>query len=690
MDEALEYVVKAAGVKVGDTNLAAQTLAFIQELTGAVSTVGNALLVLTLPSSTLEHYNEHAERAFQTLQKITGRVEKIYTPVKEEEIEEVIKKRLFREINEEEAKKVVDDLVEYLQKENLLSKEEAIEYRNKFLKSYPFKPEVIDILYKRWGSFPSFQRTRGVLRLLSLVIHDLLDKRVSFIRLGDFDLKNEELRRELIKHIGQEWDSIIAQDITDESSGAKKVDEMLGSSYSPYKLGTLVSTTIFMTSHSGRGEKGSTLKEIKLSVVEPAFSSSVIDTVISHLRERLFYLSDEGLFFTNQPNLNRLILSREENVSPNEIYEKEEKILKEHISRESKFKIYIHPKFPKDIPDNEDLKLIIFNTKEPDKEFLEKYGENPRIYKNTLIFLCIDEENKGSFYAYIKKLIALEKLNQEKKDKRMNLSENQKKELEEKLKKHKDREYEELRKFYRKLFVPAKNGFKEMDMGTPTYGESKIDKEIYEYLKNRGEILERLAPKLIKDRYLAERDFIEIKKLYEALLKTPGELRIISREGFVDGVSEGVKNGLFGFGYIENDKPICETIKTLPKITFSDEEVIIKPDLCKKEIDKKEDEWKEESEIKRNQEQETDKKITGNLKIEESNIKEKINIRLDVPSGKMSTVTRIVNYLSEKFKRCEVEVIIKATDGKINRSEYEDKIIEALNQEGIKFEEGDE
>ena len=32
----------------------------------------------------------------------------------------------------------------------------------------------------------------------------------------------------------------------------------------------------------------------------------MIDTVISNLKERLFYLSDEGLFFTNQPNLNRI------------------------------------------------------------------------------------------------------------------------------------------------------------------------------------------------------------------------------------------------------------------------------------------------------------------------------------------------------------------------------------------------
>jgi len=61
-----------------------------------------------------------------------------------------------------------------------------------------------------------------------------------------------------------------------------------------------------MMSFSGRGEvktQGGSIREIKLSVSYSSFPSTVIDTVLSHLKERLFYLSDEGLFFTNQPNL---------------------------------------------------------------------------------------------------------------------------------------------------------------------------------------------------------------------------------------------------------------------------------------------------------------------------------------------------------------------------------------------------
>jgi len=93
MDEVLEYATKSAGVKVGASNLASQTIAFMQELTEVVSTLKNTCLVITLPSSIIEHYDQSAERLFQQLQKVAGRMEKIYTPVQEYEITKIIRRR---------------------------------------------------------------------------------------------------------------------------------------------------------------------------------------------------------------------------------------------------------------------------------------------------------------------------------------------------------------------------------------------------------------------------------------------------------------------------------------------------------------------------------------------------------------------------------------------------------------------
>jgi predicted AAA+ superfamily ATPase len=110
------------------------------------------------------------------------------------------------------------------------------------LTSYPFQPEVIDVLYERWGTFTSLQRTRGVLRLLALVVHALKQRELPNISLADFDLGSEDIRRELLKHIGPEYDSVIGADITGAEGGARKVDAQLGGACQGLRMGTRVAT----------------------------------------------------------------------------------------------------------------------------------------------------------------------------------------------------------------------------------------------------------------------------------------------------------------------------------------------------------------------------------------------------------------------------------------------------------------
>ena len=118
---------------------------------------------------------------------------------------------------------VIRDFMDYAGVESILPPgTEPSEYRKRFEAAYPFQPEAIDVLYQRWGSFPSFQRTRGVLRLLSFVIYSLRESTIPYISLADFDLSVQEIRQELLKHIGSEYDSVISADITGEECRCKK------------------------------------------------------------------------------------------------------------------------------------------------------------------------------------------------------------------------------------------------------------------------------------------------------------------------------------------------------------------------------------------------------------------------------------------------------------------------------------
>lgn len=673
MDEILEYATKAAGIKVGDSNLAAQTAAFLQELSAAVSGLDKALLVLTLPSSLTEHYDENAEKLYGMLQKIVGRMEKIYTPVEEDEIEPVIRKRLFQKVDETAVKKIVDEFINYARTEGLLSGDEVQRYRERFINSYPFKPEVIDVLYKKWGSFPTFQRTRGVLRLLSLVIYDLIDKKLPYIRLGDFNLGQPEISRELIKHIGQEWDSIISQDITSKEAGARIVDDNIGNAYKAYKLGTIVARTIFMHSFSGKGEKGTGIREIKLSASQPEFSSSVIDSVINGLKEKLFYLSDEGLYFTNRPNLNRILITREENITRENIIEEEKALLEKFISRKGKLAVYIWPESHRDIPDSPQLKLIIIKEAEAELEFIEKHGETPRIYRNTLILLAPDLNQKPVFHDFLRKLLALRSIGH---DEKLNLTENQKKELKNKIKNQEQRAYEEVRKCYRNVFVPVKGNFKKIDLGFATFGETFIDLEIFNRLRSESEVVERISPAVIKEKYLKDKNFISTKNLVEAFWKTPGEIRLISAEGFKEGIKEGVERGIFGLGFYEDGKPVCKYFNESAMPELTDNEIILMAELCYPSA-------KAGEETKKPGVKEPGGEEPGPKP--QVPVFRKLHLKVAVPRGRMSDISRIINLLNGKFTDCQLEVEITAEAGEITVSDYEDKIKETLIQAGIEL-----
>jgi len=691
IDELLKYFNKAAVVKVGDSNLAAQTFAFIQELSETIAGMGNALLILTLPSSTLERHGEVEERYFCQLQKVVGRIEKICTPVEDDEVVDVIRSRLFQRIDENKAKEIVDIFVDHAVAEGLLSATEAPLYRGRFLKSYPFKPEVIDVLYHRWGTFPTFQRTRGVLRLLSLVIHDLLQSNIPFIRLGDFNLSNSELRRELLKHIGGEpWNSVLLEDITSKNARAKKVDENLQTSLKPFNLGTVVSTTIFLYSFSGRGQKSCTHKEIKLSTLLPDFSSSHIDTVITEIKEKLFYISDNELCFQLQPNLNKMILVKEENVLENELAEEEKNLIQKYLSKEKKLKVIIWPKFSRDVPDTQELKLIILNKPEPEKEFLEKCGEERRVYRNTLIFLCYDENQKVAFQRFLKNYLALRAIS---KEKSQDLQEQQKKEISNKLQKAEKSEYEELRKYYRKVWLPFKDGFKSIDLGLPTYQEKRhLDKEVFERLKEEGEILEKISPAVIKEKYLSLNEYVPSRNLLNTFLTTPGEFRISSEEVLRAGIKEAVERGLFGLGYLDEGKIVCEYFKELPKVEFIDNEILIKPELCTK---KEEQTTKKPEELyipgrppTQSEEKETGKvENGGQSKDYISNKYKQLSLKMKVPIGGISNIAKIVTYLKDKFENLGIEITISCSNGEILKSDFEDKIEETLRQSNIKVEE---
>ncbi|MCD6363050.1 MAG: AAA family ATPase, partial [Synergistetes bacterium] len=162
-----------------------------------------------------------------------------------------------------------------------------------------------------------------------------------------------------------------------------------------------------------------------------------------------------------------------------------------------------------------------------------------------------------------------------------------------------------------------------------------------------------------------------------------GEIRLASKKALIESIKEGVRNGLFGLGYVSGNEIKCKYINEIPIINLTDEEIIIRSEECVKDIEgevegsppRGTEEIPPIGEIGRGPEEVGKKKYS------------KLSLRLKVPVGQISTIARIVNYLKNKFNQCSIEVTIHAGNGEIQVTEYEDKVLEALSQAGIKIEE---
>ena len=585
MDEVLNYLERAAGVSVQQSTLAEQTIAFMLSLTEAVADNKRTTFVATLQASEIAPITEK----FPLFTELLTRMKRVVTPVEDTEIASIIRKRLFAEVNSNEVKRITQEFAKYARQENILPPGiQESEYRKQFVESYPFQPEIVDVLYKRWGSFPNFQRTRGVLRFLSRVVHRASGKNRPYITLADFDLTDNDIRDELLEHIDASYRGIINNDITGRTAGTKAVDIILGGTYQHSALGTRTATAIFLYSFTGGMERGATLEEIKRSAAVLEHPAAIIDAAKHQLTEHLFFLRTENgkTYFDTQPNLNRIVQTRMENVDPEVVKARVAAQLRKSFKtgRETRLKIHCLPKDGMAVPDDETLKLIVLDRHDDAfcQDFIENRGETRRIYRNTLFFILPATGEATELKSETRKIIAYEEI---KKDTSLNLSREQKREVDDVLKQSNSSLEGALRRDYRTVLVPQRDGFTEEDLGLPVVGMTHpFDEVVYDLLCVKNAIATNLGPRNIAIAYLQNSDTVSTVQLLNTCLRTPGEKRV-QRQTWIEGICRGVETGIFGIGEKAADKLVPRAFNTaLPEVTLTDAELIIQPSLIRESI----------------------------------------------------------------------------------------------------------
>lgn len=173
MDEVLMFARRAVDL---DWAWHSRLVDFFQYLTQAVSHVDRVCLVASLLATDTSMNDATGKAIAKDIEDIfTRQKEESIQPVVKEDVAEVLRRRLFTSVSIQNreafrphvvaALKGIEDLDPQIQHEGQIVEE-------RFLRSYPFHPDLTEVFYSKWTNLEGFQRTRGVLRTFALALRE--------------------------------------------------------------------------------------------------------------------------------------------------------------------------------------------------------------------------------------------------------------------------------------------------------------------------------------------------------------------------------------------------------------------------------------------------------------------------------------------------------------------------------------
>lgn len=442
IDELADYCVKASAKRVVNSTLSDQTISFMQDLTQAISENNNCVMIATLPKSVTEVAGDPvlAQQILSALEQRVRRIGADTKPVADEEIYEVIRRRLFEDIGDPAQIEACASKYLQMYQANWMeipAHATKADYKAKIIKSYPFHPELIDVFRIRWASHHGFQRTRGVLRLLAAIVSDLWKRQNALtggnllIDAGDVNFANlDALAGQLKTLFGNGYDAVITADIAGSSANAFKIDENK-SEYGKWNLTQGMASVILLNSFGTDGtNKGVSVADIKLNLLEPdGFNHNSVNGALDELEGNAYYLyyaqtggSGKRYWFHTKPNINILINQAKSDVKTVDADAEILKRIGEKSRNVTAFNVLVNP--AEDVPEQQKLTLIILRpnyisglnginkeTKDVMQKLATKKGNSERIYRNTILFLAASEVAIGKLYSDVKDYLACQQIN---------------------------------------------------------------------------------------------------------------------------------------------------------------------------------------------------------------------------------------------------------------------------------------
>jgi predicted AAA+ superfamily ATPase len=404
---------------------------FAQTLTEVVKAVPGAMLVVSIPASSDTPSDEERERggsdievgglngraALDRLQQVIRRNADQWRPANSRESFEIVRRRLFEEPDDAAradidavARKFTEFYARHRGEFPSGTAEAAFEER--ITAAYPIHPELFDRLYHDWSTLPRFQRTRGVLRLMSAVIHELwhTGDAAPLIMPGGVPLEAERVRSELTQYLEDDFKPVIDTDIDGEGSTPADIDASR-STLGQRKVTRRIARAIFLGSAATlkAAHKGIEQPSVWLGVAVPGDTVGNFGSALHLLADRATYLYNDGdrYWYDIAASVTRIARDYADRLRdrPDDVWAEIVRRLTEHElrARGAFARVHVGSEDTGDIPDDPAARLVIVHPRYRHargdeassammfaRRALETRGSAQRVNRNMVVFLAPD------------------------------------------------------------------------------------------------------------------------------------------------------------------------------------------------------------------------------------------------------------------------------------------------------------
>jgi len=438
VDELVAYVRNIYGNEELPAGSFDANMTFVQNLTEAAKRSERSMVVVSIPvseraeesgRSDIEVGGEIGKLVAERLEQVIGRLESVWKPVGATEGFEIVRRRLFSsEMNAPARDAVVSAFARMYRDNRSEYPSECVEgeYERRLRSAYPIHPELFDRLYQDWSTLEKFQRTRGVLRLMAAVIHELWNRGDASLMImpGSIPFDEYKVRNQFVRYLPEGWDAVVDTDVDGPDSRPETLDRQVGS-LGRYAAARRVARSVFVGSApsvAGQSVRGVEELRVRLGCVQPGESAAVFGDALSRLSDQAAYLYSDGSrhWYDTRPNVNREAADRAQQQRHEDVIDELASRLRRAARDNGEFaRVHVAPSSGYDVPDDTETRLVVLGPEVPyrqsdpedparkeSRKILDSRGSAPRQYRNMLVFLAPDRSKMETLEQTTRRLLA--------------------------------------------------------------------------------------------------------------------------------------------------------------------------------------------------------------------------------------------------------------------------------------------